>query len=82
MSTNDTVLGLSNGLLGNKKINDKSPQANKIYKSIENIFYGLSKDIVLDGEGSTKICKIIVKGAKNSRDSKKIAEKVANSLLF
>ncbi len=82
MSTNDTVLGLSNGLLGNKKINDKSPQANKIYKSIENIFYGLSKDIVLDGEGSTKICKIIVKGAKNSKDSKKIAKNIANSLLF
>ena len=81
-STNDTVLGLSNGLLGNKKINDKSPQANKIYKSIENIFYGLSKDIVLDGEGSTKICKIIVKGAKNSRDSKRIARNIANSLLF
>ena len=74
MSTNDTVLGLSNGLLGNKKINDKSPQANKIYKSIENIFYGLSKDIVLDGEGSIKICKIIVKGAKNSRDSKELQE--------
>ena len=82
MSTNDTVLGLSNGLLGNKKINDKSPQANKIYKSIENIFYGLSKDIVLDGEGSTKICKIIVKGAKNYRDSKRIARNIANSLLF
>ena len=82
MSTNDTVLGLSNGLLGNKKINEKSPQANKIYKSIENIFYGLSKDIVLDGEGSTKICKIIVKGAKNSRDSKRIARNIANSLLF
>ena len=82
MSTNDTVLGLSNGLLGNKKINDKSPQANKIYKSIENIFYGLSKDIVLDGEGSTKICKIIVKGAKNSKDSKRIARNIANSLLF
>ena len=82
MSTNDTVLGLSNGLLGNKKINDKSPQANKIYKSIENIFYELSKDIVLDGEGSTKICKIIVKGAKNSKDSKKIAKNIANSLLF
>ena len=82
MSTNDTVLGLSNGLLGNKKINDKSPQANKIYKSIENIFYELSKDIVLDGEGSTKICKIIVKGAKNSKDSKRIARNIANSLLF
>ena len=82
MSTNDTVLGLSNGLLGNKKINDKSPQANKIYKSIENIFYELSKDIVLDGEGSTKICKIIVKGTKNSMDSKRIARNIANSLLF
>ncbi|MDA9747862.1 bifunctional glutamate N-acetyltransferase/amino-acid acetyltransferase ArgJ [bacterium] len=82
MSTNDTVLGLSNGLLGNKKINDKSPQANKIYKSIENIFYELSKDIVLDGEGSTKICKIIVKGAKNPKDSKRIARNIANSLLF
>ena len=43
---------------------------------------GLSKDIVLDGEGSTKICKIIVKGAKNSRDSKRIARNIANSLLF
>ena len=82
MSTNDTVLGLSNGLLGNKKINNKSPQANKIYKSIENIFYELSKDIVLDGEGSTKICKIIVKGTKNPKDSKRIARNIANSLLF
>jgi len=82
MSTNDTVLGLSNGLLGNKKINNKSPQANKIYKSIENIFYELSRDIVLDGEGSTKICKIIVKGAKSFKDSKKIARNIANSLLF
>ena len=82
MSTNDTVLDLSNGLLGNNKINNKSPQANKIYKSIENIFYELSRDIVLDGEGSTKICKIIVKGAKSFKDSKKIARNIANSLLF
>ena len=82
MSTNDTVLGLSNGLLGNKKINNKSPQATRIYKSIENIFYELSRDIVLDGEGSTKICKIIVKGAKSFKDSKKIARNIANSLLF
>jgi|TARA_B100000131_G_scaffold76427_1_gene72974 glutamate N-acetyltransferase/amino-acid N-acetyltransferase len=82
MSTNDTVLGLSNGLLGNKPINSKSSHGKKIYKTIEEIFYSLSKDIVFDGEGSSKICKVSVKGAKSKKDARKIAEKVSTSLLF
>ena len=81
MSTNDTVLGLSNGLLGNKPINSKSSHGKKIYKTIEEIFYSLSKDIVFDGEGSSKICKVSVKGAKSKKDARKIAEK-ASHLYF
>ena len=81
-STNDTVLGISNGLAENKEINQKSKNAKKIYKEIEKIFYSLAKKIVADGEGSTKICKIIVKGTKTEKDSKKIANKISTSSLF
>ena len=81
-STNDTVLGMSNGLAGNEEINLKSKSAKKIYGEIEKIFYNLAKKIVTDGEGSTKICKIIVKGAKTEKDSKKIANRISTSLLF
>ena len=81
-STNDTVLGMSNGLAGNEEINLKSKSAKKIYGEIEKIFYNLAKKIVADGEGSTKICKIIVKGAKTEKDSKKIANRISTSLLF
>ncbi len=81
-STNDTVLGVSNGLAGNEEINQKSKNAKKLYKEIEKIFHNLAKKIVADGEGSTRICKIIVKGTKTEKDSKKIANKISTSLLF
>ena len=48
-----------------------------IYKTIEKIFYSLSKDIVFDGEGSSKICKVSVKGAK----TKKMLEKLLKKFL-
>jgi len=82
MSTNDTVIALSNGMAGNKSINNKSQYLNKVKREIQNIFYELAKLIVKDGEGATKVCEIVVKGAKSKVSADTIARKVANSLLF
>ena len=82
MSTNDTVIALSNGMAGNKSINNKSQYLNKVKREIQNIFYELAKLIVKDGEGATKVCEIVVKGAKSKVSADAIARKVANSLLF
>ena len=82
MSTNDTVLGLSNGMAENKIIDNKSTNLSKVTKEIYRIFYSLAEDIVRDGEGSTKICKVTVKGARDKKTADFIARKVSNSLLF
>ena len=82
MSTNDTAIALSNGMAGNKSINNKSQYLNKVKREIQNIFYELAKLIVKDGEGATKVCEIVVKGAKSKVSADTIARKVANSLLF
>jgi glutamate N-acetyltransferase/amino-acid N-acetyltransferase len=81
MSTNDTVLMLSNGILGNSpiKIGDRN------YKTFERILSQVTTEIaemiVRDGEGATKVVKIIVKGAKNEKDAEKIARTIGSSLL-
>ena len=82
MSTNDTVIGLSNGVANNKKIDNKSRALNEVRAKINGMFYELAELIVKDGEGSTKLCKIIVKGARTKATADTIARKVSNSLLF
>ncbi len=81
MSTNDTVLMLSNGTLGNSPIKD----GDKNYKTFERILTQLTTEIaemiVRDGEGATKVVKIIVKGAKNRKDAEKISRTIGSSLL-
>ena len=82
MSTNDTVIALSNGVAENKSIDNKSRYFKEVKRKINNIFYELAKLIVKDGEGSTKLCKVIVKGAKSKTTADTIVRKISNSLLF
>ena len=81
-STNDTVLGLSNGFINNSPIKSNTKIGNQLYKEIEKIFYYLASSIVKDGEGSTKFCKVTVKGTQTIIDAKKVCEKICTSLLF
>ncbi|MBI5327103.1 MAG: bifunctional glutamate N-acetyltransferase/amino-acid acetyltransferase ArgJ [Deltaproteobacteria bacterium] len=85
-STNDTVLILANGKAGNKEVrSQKSGVRSKDYKTfsemLERACLKLAKMVVMDGEGSTKLLKLHVSGAKTDSDAKKIAETVANSPL-
>ena len=80
-STNDTVLMLSNGVLENKPIKD----GDKIFRKFERILTQLTTEIaemvVRDGEGATKVVKIIVKGTRTEKDAENIARTIGSSLL-
>ncbi len=77
MSTNDTVLLLSNGLVELKTITDY--QALKA--ALEQVCVALSQAIVRDGEGATKFVTIQVDGAPDDASAKMIAHTIANSPL-
>ncbi len=81
MSTNDTVLMMSNGLLGNRPITRKSEYYKPFRKALDEITLGLSRLLVKDGEGATKLIEVFVRGTKNEADAEKAAFAVANSSL-
>jgi glutamate N-acetyltransferase/amino-acid N-acetyltransferase len=81
MSTNDTVLIMANGMLGNPRITAKSESYAAFKKSLNEVTYELSKLIAQDGEGATKLVEIEVKGARRETDAEKAAFSVANSNL-
>ncbi|MBI4687061.1 MAG: bifunctional glutamate N-acetyltransferase/amino-acid acetyltransferase ArgJ [Nitrospirae bacterium] len=81
MSTNDTVLVMANGMLGNAPLKKNSPYYSKFEKALSDTAYNLSKMIALDGEGATKLIIVRVKRAKTSKDAEIIARAIANSPL-
>ncbi len=81
MSTNDTVLLMSNGMLKNSLIKKNSRSYSKFENALSKVTYNLSKMIATDAEGATKLIEIIVKGAGTESDAEKIAKSIASSLL-
>jgi glutamate N-acetyltransferase/amino-acid N-acetyltransferase len=80
-STNDTVLSMANGVLGNPPVTEKSGSYNTFKIAIEELTFDLAKLIVKDGEGATKFIEIEVKGARKETEAEKAAFSVANSNL-
>jgi glutamate N-acetyltransferase/amino-acid N-acetyltransferase len=74
MSTNDTVLLIANGAAG------ITPTEN-FEKDLLQVCSTLAKAIVKDGEGATKLVKVIIRGAAKQADAKKIARAIATSSL-
>ena len=80
-STNDTVLCLANGRAGNSTIQMGTPQWEQFSTLLYEACLSLSLQICRDGEGATKVVKIIVRGTRTNREAKKIAQTIATSLL-
>ncbi|HEY7536045.1 MAG TPA: bifunctional glutamate N-acetyltransferase/amino-acid acetyltransferase ArgJ [Thermodesulfobacteriota bacterium] len=80
-STNDTVIMLSNGVLGNKPIKEGDRDYIKFQKILSELTTEIAEMIVRDGEGATKVVKIIVKRARTKRDAENIARTIGSSLL-
>lgn len=81
MSTNDTVLAMANGLIGNTPVTKKSASFPALQKAFEGLLYDLSRLVVKDGEGATKVIEVVVRGAKTEAAAEKAAFAIANSNL-
>ena len=81
MSTNDTALIMANGMLGNSEIKENSASYKIFKNALDEITYELSRLIIKDGEGATKLITIEVKGADDEKEAEKAAFAVANSNL-
>jgi len=79
-STSDTVMLFATGSknLGMKVNNILY---NKISKGVNNVMENLSKQIVSDGEGISKLIEVQVSNAKNKNQANKVAFSIAESLL-
>jgi glutamate N-acetyltransferase/amino-acid N-acetyltransferase len=78
-STNDTVLLMANGLSG---VTVEAPAQQKAFRKVlDDVLIRLTKMLVKDGEGATKLVEIIVTGAPSDENAAKIAETVSHSNL-
>lgn len=80
-STNDTVLLFATRSAGNEKIRENHPELAKFKNTLKELMLDLAKQVVIDGEGATKLIEIEVVGAKSKSAAKIIALNIANSPL-
>jgi glutamate N-acetyltransferase/amino-acid N-acetyltransferase len=81
MSTNDTIMLFANGEAGNKAIKSGTPEAEAFSKALYAVCDYLSRELVRDAEGSSKIFSVKVEGALNREDARKAARAIASSML-
>jgi glutamate N-acetyltransferase/amino-acid N-acetyltransferase len=78
-STNDMVIAMANGMSGT--VLEDSDDALEFQRVMDETLLELSKMIVRDGEGATKLARIVVRGAASSHDAFLTAEAIAHSNL-
>ncbi len=79
MSTNDSVFFLSSGQAG--KIDSPSLRR-RFAQGLKAVCADLAKMIVADGEGSTKIARVVITGAQSTAQAQKAFKAVSSSVLF
>jgi glutamate N-acetyltransferase / amino-acid N-acetyltransferase len=80
-SPNDTVLVMANGMSG-VRIEAKERNNRARFKdALKTVMRQLSREIVRDGEGATKLVHIEIAGATNEEDARLMARGIAHSLL-
>lgn len=81
-STNDTLLVLANGAVGNAPITDlTSPDGASFQAALTALCQYLAQAVVRDGEGATRFVTITVRGATSVADARLAAMTIAKSPL-
>src|SRR5262249_35061945 len=80
-STSDTVLLLANGMARNREVRATGKDFVTFGTAVREILRELSRLVVKDGEGATRVVDIFVRGAKNSAEAEKVVRTVAHSPL-
>ena len=78
-STNDTVIIMANGRASNGLLSKRDEEI--FAHTLGEVAEELATMIVRDGEGATKLVKILVKGCPDEKSASKAAKTVGNSLL-
>ena len=81
MSTNDTVILLSNGRAGGQNLRPTTDEFALFQATLNHATRNLARMIVEDGEGVSRFVEVCVSGAATFQDARKAAEAVANSSL-
>jgi glutamate N-acetyltransferase/amino-acid N-acetyltransferase len=74
-STNDTVIAMASGASG------KTPSAKELEEAFTKVCEELAEAMVRDGEGSSHVAELWVRGLPNDESARTIARTIANSLL-
>lgn len=80
-STNDMVMVLANGLCENPIIDSEGEDFEIFKEALNKVNVFLSKLIIHDGEGVTKVIEVFVEGAKDIKDARLLAKSVITSNL-
>jgi glutamate N-acetyltransferase/amino-acid N-acetyltransferase len=80
-STNDTVLILANGKAGNRKIVSGDKRFQLFQAALKYACSHIARELVKDGEGVTHACELVVKGARNPQEARRLCERIATSML-
>jgi glutamate N-acetyltransferase/amino-acid N-acetyltransferase len=82
MSTNDTVLVLAGGALGNEAVTRSSTGAYEaLGEALSAACADLAAQMAADAEGATKLARIVVRGARSTAEARTAARAVARSQL-
>jgi acetylglutamate kinase len=81
MSTNDSVFALANGLAGNPRIEEGTPEHEALAQTLESICIDLAREVAEDGDGATKLIEVRVAGAPETLMARELARAVAGSNL-
>jgi glutamate N-acetyltransferase/amino-acid N-acetyltransferase len=78
-STNDTVLLLASGQVGDKPL--EGALLSEFQGALQQVCVELAKSVADDGEGATHLIEIHVVGARDDRSAREIARTIADSPL-
>jgi glutamate N-acetyltransferase/amino-acid N-acetyltransferase len=79
-STNDTALLLASGASG-VRVGERSSDARRLGAAVSEVFAELARMVVSDGEGASKLVRVVVRGARSRTDADRAARAIANSVL-
>jgi glutamate N-acetyltransferase/amino-acid N-acetyltransferase len=81
-STNDACLLAAAGSLGNEPLDDPgSPDYRAFYNAVEEVCRELATAIVSDGEGATKLVRVLVEESRDVAEARRVAKTIAHSPL-
>jgi glutamate N-acetyltransferase/amino-acid N-acetyltransferase len=80
-STNDTVLVLANGVLGNEPVTRSSRDYGAFGDALAAACADLAHQMAADAEGATKLATLVVRGARSAAEARAAARAVARSQL-